>query len=255
MHWQCGCCVASGLFTGSVLLREQRGCSGSAATVTQLEKPGKRECWAQVVYRNCQNATIQWLGAFHSRAARQFSPPQMSVHPRHFGKRLPVIPGPSGPLSGMLEWGAVSASQEKLIFSLSLLPGPELAVEIIFCGFGRRGSSGWVKCWRNFLSVWKHPSYADFCCLVFFDSFFPPSVLCFSYCWGCLCSPDNHFWKCSLQSCWFSVYSQLAHRSHVFTCKDWQICRGGPCRAESESPNVTRSMLYIWCHKKITLGF
>lgn len=43
---------------------------------------------------------------------------------------------------GCWTWGAVSASQERLNFSLSLLPGPELAVEIVFCGFGRRGSSG-----------------------------------------------------------------------------------------------------------------
>lgn len=62
MHWQVWVLCSFGIV---YRLCASRCCSGStgaavAAAVTQLWKPGKEkgECWAQVPYRSCQNATI-----------------------------------------------------------------------------------------------------------------------------------------------------------------------------------------------------
>lgn len=76
-----------------------------------------------------------------------------------FGERLPVIPGPLGAL---LEWGAVSASQEELnYFPLSPFHlHPSLLWR--FCAFlwlWQKRKFWWVKCWRSFLNVWKNPRF------------------------------------------------------------------------------------------------
>lgn len=137
-----------------------------------------------------------------------------------FGERLPVIPGPLGAL---LEWGAVSASQEELnYFPLSPFHlHPSLLWR--FCTFlwlWQKRKFWWVKCWRSFLNVWKNPRFVCRFLLSCFLWLFFSSLLCFTYCWGCLCSPDNHSWKCALQSCWFYICSQLADSSRILTCTD-----------------------------------
>lgn len=99
MHWQvwvlCICGIVSRLCF-SLLLGEQRGCSSCSCCHTAVEgSTGKGQCWAQVVYRSCQNATMPLTQAFHSRVAGQLSPlsclsilnlwQEAACHPRAFG--------------------------------------------------------------------------------------------------------------------------------------------------------------------------
>lgn len=127
---RCGCCVCVGLFPGSA----SRCCSGSrgaavaaAAAVTQLEKAGtgKGECWAQVVYRSCQNATMPLTQGLPFPCGRAVVIPQLSGHPRPLAR---------GCLSSQGLWVGCSicfSREAELFFSVTLLPGPELAVEVL----------------------------------------------------------------------------------------------------------------------------
>lgn len=108
-----------------------------------------------------------WLRPFHSCVARQLSSLSClstldlwqwaACHLRAFG------------------WDAASASQEKLNYfsvphsylDLSWLRG--------FCSFlwlWQKRKLWWVKCWKNFLNVWKHPHFTCRFLLSCFPSLF-----------------------------------------------------------------------------------
>lgn len=112
----------------SLLLREQRGCSGSCSCChTAVSAAGRGECWAQVVHRSCQNAPLHLTQGFPFPCCKAAVTPsavcpswqEPAWQPRAFGWDAGV-------------GSSVCFSREaELFFSLTLLPGTEFAEEVL----------------------------------------------------------------------------------------------------------------------------
>lgn len=155
----------------------------AAAAVTQLWKAGtgKGQCWAQVVYRSCQNATMPLTQAFHSRVAGQLSPlsclsilnlwQEAACHPSVFGWDAAV-------------GSSVCFSREaELFFSVTLLPGPELAVEVLWFSVALAEEEVLVgKVLKKLPKCVEASTLHMQISAVLFPSTLFSSILCFTYC-------------------------------------------------------------------------
>lgn len=109
----------------------------------------------------------------------------------------------------------------ELFSSVTLSPAPEFAVEVLYFSVALAEEEVLVgKVLKKLPECVEESTLRMQISAILFSLTFFSSLLCFTYCWGCLCSPVNHFWKCTLQSCWFYICSQLADSSRILTCTD-----------------------------------
>lgn len=251
------CCAAWGLLAGSVLLAAARGaggCSGSCSCChTAVSAAGKGECWAQVVHRSCQNAPMHLTQALPLPCCKAAVTPQLSV--------CPSWQEPAWQPRA-LGWDAGVGSsvcfprEAELFFFVTLLPGPEFAEEVLQFSMVLAEEEVLVgKVLKKLPACVEASTLHMQIFAVLFSLTLFSSILHFTYCWGCLCSPDNPFGNTLYRAVGLLVLTAGRQVTHPYLHRFLQVCRGGPCRAESESPAVTRPLLHIWCQKQITLRF